>query len=570
MTIRAKLIISYLVVTLGLCLGFIVVTHYAITEDMTESNLKAAREGVAQIAGKNYELSKLILTDYGELIVELRTDKAISDLALLLRDIPRPFDYNALRSNEMLRAAATQNIYTRDGIAGYVDVLDKQGEAVWHPNKTVEGRNFIEWKTDFPKMWEMVEESFTNPCVKGYYTFLDKETQQSRHKYMVLKHVPDTDFIITATVYIDDYFLPVHKQIKELEEKTVERVDEQIVQTSRRSTARARLIGLIGLSVLTLVGTVMGLFFAHSISDPIANLEKAVEEIGSGDFSARVSEEGPQEIKRLANVFNRLGQQLKEYVDNLRKETEARQVVEREIHIAQQIQQSLIPRVFPPFPKRDEFTLHAYLQPAKEVAGDYYDFFFIDDDSLILIIGDVSGKSVPAAFFMAVTRTLMRVVCMHEKDPAKALSYVNKILLEDNDTCMFVTLFLANYNVRTGVMQYANAGHHAAYKLSLDGQLKAFGCLNDPVLGAIPVETFHAGTEQIGSGDKFVLYTDGVTEANDPEGNMYGDEQFKDFLIKHATLDPKSLCKDVVVTLWDYQVGIPFDDITILVLQRST
>jgi len=297
-------------------------------------------------------------------------------------------------------------------------------------------------------------------------------------------------------------------------------------------------------------------------------LSNAVQKIADGDFSAKVKEKGAPEIVQLAASFNSLGDKLVVYVDDLKKEVAVRETYQREIDIAREIQQSLLPRVFPAFPERNEFALYAGVQPAKEVAGDFFDFFFASEDILTLIVGDVSGKSVPAAMFMAVSRTLLRTVCSHEKDLAEAINYANNILCEDNDTCMFVTLFVANLNVKTGEIVYCNAGHHEACVLKENRKIDLFGVHGSPALGIVPDVQYKTGRYTLAAGDKIVLYTDGVTEAHSPAKELFGEERLFEILKRESNKSPEELYGKIIKELNGFQNGEIFDDITLLILER--
>ena len=210
--------------------------------------------------------------------------------------------------------------------------------------------------------------------------------------------------------------------------------------------------------------------------------------------------------------------------------TKAKESVESELRHARQIQESLLPRVFPPFPDRTEFDLYAKNAPAKDVAGDFYDFFFLDEDHLAVLIADVSGKGVPAALFMAVNRTLMKTVCRKGVGPAESLRAANEILSRDNDACMFTTMFLAVFNVRTGGLTYANAGHNPPVIVSRDRTLRTLESMGDVFLGVETGVSYHEGRTRLEPGDLLMLYTDGVTEAAAPDGSFFGEERLAGFM----------------------------------------
>lgn len=167
------------------------------------------------------------------------------------------------------------------------------------------------------------------------------------------------------------------------------------------------------------------------------------------------------EVGDLAASFASMKDALKKHIADLTTATAARERIESELRIARDIQMSILPKIFPPFPDRAELDVFAAIVPAREVGGDLYDFFFVDGHRFCFLIGDVSGKGVPAAFFMAVTKTLIKVVAEREPDPGRILTTVNDELSADNDSCMFVTLFLAILDTRTGRLEFGNAGHNA-------------------------------------------------------------------------------------------------------------
>ena len=159
----------------------------------------------------------------------------------------------------------------------------------------------------------------------------------------------------------------------------------------------------------------------------------------------------------------------------LTETTAARERIESELQIAHDIQMGIIPKTFPAFPDLKEFEIFASIVPAKEVGGDLYDFFFMDEDHLCFVVGDVSGKGIPAALFMAVTRTLIKTKASQLLNPGTVLTRVNEDLSLENPSMMFVTLFLGILNIRTGVIEYVNAGHNPPYIMGIDGSLKPVG-----------------------------------------------------------------------------------------------
>jgi len=570
MKIRTKLLLSYItnvsLITIGLLIAII-----SIIQGMTKQHLSSAIKAIGSMSNSNIASVKKDLDKYGKEFVELKAESAAIHLSSLLGN-KKSFDYEKMRTNQKLRQIATADIYFEDKEnsfdIGYLDLMDRHGVAVLHPNLSVEGKNFSEWKDQYPEMWELIEKSFTQEITAGTYFFKDKENQQKK-KYMVIVQVPNTPFSVVAAVNIDNFSLILRNEIKANERKQKEQVQKLIVESSKESQQITMQICLLVMLFFSVVGILVGLWCADSISKPITRLQNAVKEVGKGSFSTKVEEKGDLEIIHLARAFNRLGNELVEHMDNLKKEVSARQAVESEVRIARDIQKSLVPRTFPPFPDHHEFSLYATLKPYKEVAGDFYDYFFIDENKMAIIIGDVSGKGIPAAFFMAVSRTTIKSICQKDTNPAIILQKANDMLCNDNDTCMFVTLFLAIYDTETGMLQYGNAGHLPTIHLKADGTSSTFGVLGDTALGIIPELPYHTSEYSVAPGDSIVLYTDGITEAPSQEMELLGEERFINILGKYQNQDLRTICKSTVKDVLEYEHGNRFDDITLVILKRE-
>ncbi len=571
MRLRTRLTLAFAFVTVFAITALLVITEYGI-DDLTRQNIETAIDGVEAIAGKNYELSEDILGRYGEKIVEMKARSVANELSLLLAGWSE-YDYRKLRKNDRLREIATQDIYSEfpeARQAGYVDVGDEQGHSVWHPNKSVEGRNFAQWREEFPDMWEYVVRSFEEEEVRGYYSFLDRERDLSRKKYMVTRRVRGTPFIVYATVNIDEYFLPVHEAIRKVGRETTAEAEREIETAADRFSVLIKDRSFyLGLFVL-LLGGGLGLILASRISRPIRRLRDAVEKLGEGDFSVEVPSGGATETAELSRAFNRLGGRLQEYMENLKQEVSAREAVESEVRIARQIQESLLPHSFPPFPDRREFDLFAVNLAAKEVAGDFYDFFLVDEDRLALVIADVSGKGIPAALFMAVSRTVLKNICVRETDPGRALTEANRAIAQDNEACMFVTLILGFYRISTGEFIFANAGHDDLLLVGGDGEIEPFGTMNGVALGIVEDRVYTSGKKVIAPGQALVFYTDGVTEATSPENKLFGRPRLEKLIGETARLPAREICDRIMEAVTEFQQGKQFDDVTVMVLKRTT
>ncbi len=245
----------------------------------------------------------------------------------------------------------------------------------------------------------------------------------------------------------------------------------------------------------------------------------------------------------------------------------AKQMIEGELKVARQIQMGIVPMIFPAFPERPEFEVYAVLEPAKEVGGDFYDFFFIDEDHLFFAVGDVSGKGVPASLFMAVTITLLRTKALRI-DLNRVLASVNDDLSRENKTGMFVTLFCGILDTKTGDVEYCNGGHNPPYMCRADGSVEILDVPGDLVLGALDGVYYTKRNISLGRGDTLFLYTDGVTEAMDEHGGFYTDQRLAEALKETKALPANETVERILSGVHSFASGADqWDDITILALK---
>jgi sigma-B regulation protein RsbU (phosphoserine phosphatase) len=338
------------------------------------------------------------------------------------------------------------------------------------------------------------------------------------------------------------------------------------VQAAIRRQARMA-VAVSGL-VLAL-GSLMAVVGAGTISRPIANLTAMTRRIAGGDFTQRIDIPARNEIGVLAASFNEMTRRLNESIESLKETTAAKERIESELKIAHEIQMSMVPKTFPPFPDRREFDVFATLVPAREVGGDFYDFFFLDDDRLLFAIGDVSGKGVPAALFMAVVKTLLRATAGTAADPGDILRRLNDDLSRDNESCMFVTLFCGILHVGTGEIDYSNGGHNLPFHLHGRGLTP----LDNPGGGALGVAengVYPSARLRLGPEESLFLYTDGLTEAMDVAGELFSDERLEQLLRRTRAPGPRQLLGLVVEEVNAFSAGAPqADDITGLVLRYA-
>jgi phosphoserine phosphatase RsbU/P len=240
----------------------------------------------------------------------------------------------------------------------------------------------------------------------------------------------------------------------------------------------------------------------------------------------------------------------------------------RELEVASQIQRAIVPSRFPPFPDRSDFAIHASMAPAKAVGGDFFDFFLIDADRLGFLIGDVSGKGVPSALFMAVCRTLIKATAHAGGSPEACLEQVNRVLASEGVASMYVTVFYGVLDTRTGCVSYCNAGHNPPYVLRRGGTVEPLAQIGGMVLGLFEHASFEAGAIVLVPGDGVFMYTDGVTEAADPAGEEFTTGRLAPCLARCVGLGLEDVIQKVGAEVTAFVGDAPQgDDITMLALR---
>lgn len=325
-------------------------------------------------------------------------------------------------------------------------------------------------------------------------------------------------------------------------------------------------LSIIVFIIMGVVSTIV----SGRISKPIQNLICDAQIIGEGNLEHQVDIHTGDELEQLGRVFNQMTFSLRSYMENLRQATMEQERISTELNVAASIQLDMLPRVFPAFPEETSFDIWAFMHPAKEVGGDYYDYFMLDDRHLVTVIADVSGKGVPAALFMMMGKTLMRSQAAYLNSPSEIMEKVNKSLNENNDEMMFITGFFSILNLVTGELTYANAGHNAPLLYRAETEEYEYLIEDaDLVLAIMEDTTYREHRLFLNPGDKLFLYTDGVTEAVDTEGGLYGEEHLKEVMNRQEMreLSGEALINTLNQDIREFADGAgQADDITMVVV----
>ena len=328
--------------------------------------------------------------------------------------------------------------------------------------------------------------------------------------------------------------------------------------------------------VLILLILIMGLTAGDRLSRrivrPLEHMTNRVRSLGGKNLQFQMEEEyrTGDEIEVLAASFSALSAKTLQYVDQVKRVTAEKERIGAELTMANAIQRSQLPRLFPPFPNRHEFNLFATMKPAKEVGGDFYDFFMVDNDHVALVMADVSGKGVPAALFMMVTRMLIKSRLQSGESVAEALTNVNRQLCENNELGYFVTVWLAVLEISTGKGVAVNAGHEHPVLRRSDGKYELVLYRHSLAVAAMDGVRFRQHEFQLCPGDSFFVYTDGVTEATNGEHELFGTDRMLEALNKEPDAEPDQLLKNVMDDIHRFMDGEDqFDDITMMCLKYN-
>jgi sigma-B regulation protein RsbU (phosphoserine phosphatase) len=322
--------------------------------------------------------------------------------------------------------------------------------------------------------------------------------------------------------------------------------------------------------VIAIIAIVAGsyIMLRRFISKPVAEISAKVAMIGKGDLDMKIEIKSTGEFGMLARAFNDMTKHLKEHIRNITVMTSEKERIGAELTIATEIQESLLPTTFPAFPDRTEFDLYAVMEPAKEVGGDFYDFYYTDKDHLALVIADVAGKGVPAALFMVIAKTLLKNHLQMGEGPVRTLRNVNDQLCENNDVGMSVTAFIAVLTIATGEISYANAGHYPPLVMREGKPFEALDAKSGFVLGERGDREYAGGKIKLNVGDVLYFYTDGVTEAENGKGELFGEERMFAVANLAGSGSVRSLVERVRAAVDGFAGGAPqLDDITMLALR---
>lgn len=449
------------------------------------------------------------------------------------------------------------------GKNGYNFIIDKNGNIVMHP----EYASIFQDESSF-ESFNLSESGLVNEILNKKSDVISAKIDDKNY-YISFSPMEINDWTWVSTLPEEELMEPIYK-IENLIDASLEKSEKSLEKDFNFVIIVFLIVFLVSFVIICFVCTKL----SKNISLPITRLCEATKSIGRGNFDLSVDKNSDDEIGKLAKSFNLMARNLKRYMKNLKKTTAEKEKVHSELMIANKIQKSMLPCIFPAFPERKDFDIYAVMDPAREVGGDFYDFFLIDDSKLALVIADVSDKGVSAALFMVVAKILIKNQLQNGDSPAEVLKIVNNRLCESNEVGMFVTCFLGIFDIKSGEFIYANAGHNPPflYRKSEENCI----VITSPhglVLGGTPNITYLQSKTYLYPGDFLFLYTDGVTEAANKRGRLFSQQKLEEIVnscgkknvaIQDLIFDIKSEINKFVGN------AAVSDDITMLALKNFT
>ena len=369
---------------------------------------------------------------------------------------------------------------------------------------------------------------------------------------------------------ISAYKQEVARQPVVMLQGSYDQIQRQVTDTYRENTNHSQAVATVLMIVVTVLMLTGALVLAKRIVAPLNTITRRISELREGnlEFKMENAYRTGDEIEELAQSFANLSHKTVEYVETVKRVTAEKERIGAELSLATDIQAAMLPHIFPAFPDRKEFDIYASMDPAKEVGGDFYDYFLIDDDHLCMVIADVSGKGVPAALFMMASKIILQSVAMLGRSPAEILTKTNEAICSNNEAQMFVTVWLGILELSTGKLTAANAGHEYPTIKRPDGSFEIYKDRHGFVIGGMEGAKYREYELQLEPGAKIFVYTDGVAEATNKDNELFGTERMLDALNRQPDVAPLQMLRNVRRAVDDFVQDAPqFDDLTMLCME---
>ncbi len=392
---------------------------------------------------------------------------------------------------------------------------------------------------------------------------MERITLDGREVYIAYAPLPTMGWSFATVMAVEDVIAPALKTQEHILAMTQDTARQQ--DTAIRQAIR--LLAVMVLMVMVLLGFA-GLAMTRRFTTPILTLTKEVKKIGAGNFDYRTKIASGDEIEELGAAFNTMADKVQRYIGEFAAATAEKERIRTELTVAAHLQSDMLPVAKDAFTQYDAFTLAAVMRPAKEMGGDFYDFFMTDEEHLALVVADVSGKGAPAALFMVIAKALLQSNIKREKSLERAFEITNENLCANNKNGMFVTVWAGVLDLSDGTLTYINAGHCHPLVKGRDGSVMYLTQLGGFVLAGAEGMKYRQSVVRLRTGDVLFQCSDGVTEANDCDGALYGEERLKRILELLGTNEPQEVIDAIWNDVCTYEgIAEQFDDITMLALR---
>ncbi len=454
--------------------------------------------------------------------------------------------------------------YVKDSAnqGGYVAVINNEGQVIFAP----EGNGIFEVTTS--DMAQDLRNDSNTELADFITNALNERTQlttvtiNDKAYYMAGSPMNTVGWAVVSFIEKSITEQPTQIMLDEYD-----RINKEATDSFESGAGRSKQTMLIMIAAILALGSVGALVVANRIVRPVEKMTKRMADISGTDQAFEMDDayRTGDEVEVLAQSLAELSTKTRQYIRDITEITKEKERLGTELELARKIQADMLPNLFPAFPDRTEFSIYASMTPAKEVGGDFYDFFLVDNDHLGMVMADVSGKGVPAALFMMMSKILVNNFAMQGNSPARALELTNEVICQNNDEEMFVTVWLGVLEISTGKVVAANAGHEYPVIKKPGGKYELLKDKHGFVVGGMDGIRYKEYEFQLEKGGALFLYTDGVPEATNANHELFGTDRLLETMNSLHNEEPKDMLTGVKKAIDEF-VGEAeqFDDLTML------
>ncbi len=500
----------------------------------------------------------------GELIFTGVELDAFTDIAGLVCAAPvyKDGELVAVVGADIFLTAISDYVKSTASYGGFVCVVDENGQVLFSPSE--EGTFKPEISDKASDLRQNENKELARFVTESYVanTKVELITVDGKEYYLCGVPMPTVGWAVISVMDKEVTYQPTAQMLDKYEEINAEALTAY--SDGSRGTLKSLIIWTV---VIVLLATVAALFVAGRIVRPVEHMTKRIQALSGSDSAFEMEKiyKTNDEIEILAESFAELSQKTRDYISQITVITAEKERIGTELALATRIQADMLPNIYPAFPEREEFDIYATMDPAREVGGDFYDFFLVDDDHLCMLIADVSGKGVPAALFMMASRIILASNAKQGKSPADILSSTNETICQNNREEMFVTVWLGILEISTGKLTAANAGHEYPVLMQANGKFEIVKDKHGFVIGGMDGMRYKQYELQLQPGARLFLYTDGVPEATSAEKELFGVDRMLEALNSDTSASPEKMLKNVRSAVDGFvKDAEQFDDLTML------